>query len=104
MRRLMLVALIALVGLLPVNAYAQTQPQAQTEKQSDHRLLAVGSGAILGIVVFNMLTYPMGSVPFVVAPLAATPINIARGSRVLATLVGGGGGLLAHYLYTANSK
>ena len=108
MRRFMLVALIALVGLLPVtlpvNAYAQTQTAAQTEKQSDHRLLAVGAGAILGIVTFNMLTYPLGSVPFVVAPLAPTPVNIALGSRVLATLTGGAGGLLAHYLYNTFSK
>jgi len=108
MRRLLIVALIALIGALPVtlpvNAFAQTPSQAETEKQSDHRLLAVGAGAIVGIVVFNMLTYPLGSVPFVAAPLAPTPTNIALGSRVLATLTGGAGGLAAHYLYTAFSK
>jgi hypothetical protein len=108
MRRLLIVALIALVGILPialpVNAYAQTKAQAQTSSQSDHRLLAVGAGAVIGIVAFNMLTYPLGSVPFVVAPLASTPADIALGSRVLATLTGGAGGLAAHYLYTAFSK
>jgi hypothetical protein len=109
MRRLLIVALIALVGILPValpvNAIAQTKTQEQTPAatSSDHRLLAVGAGAILGIVVFNMLTYPLGSVPFVVAPLAPTPADIALGSRVLATLTGGAGGLAAHYLYNAFS-
>jgi hypothetical protein len=39
-------------------------------------------------------------VPFVAAPLAPTPVNIALGSRILATLTGGAGGLAAHYLYT----
>ena len=34
------------------------------------------------------------------APLAPTPVNIALGSRILATLTGGAGGLAAHYLYT----
>ncbi|MEI8394332.1 MAG: hypothetical protein WCF85_06315 [Rhodospirillaceae bacterium] len=108
MRKLILVALIALVGLAPMaissNAYAQSPSQAQTDKQSDHRLLAVGAGAVVGIVLFNMVTYPLGSVPFVAAPLAPTPTNIALGSRVLATLTGGAGGLLAHYLYTSLSK
>ncbi len=107
MRRYLLVALIALIGILPltlpVNAFAQApaqQPTAATDS-SDHRLLAVGAGAIIGIVVFNMLTYPLGSVPFVAAPLAPTPIDIALGSRLFAALTGGAGGLAAHYLYNA---
>ena len=108
MRRLILVALIALIGVMPftlsAGAYAQTRTQAQTEVKPDHRLLAVGAGAVVGIVLFNMLTYPYGSVPFVAAPLAPTPTNIALGSRVLATLTGGAGGLAAHYLYNAFSK
>ncbi len=107
MRRYLLVALIALIGILPltlpVNALAQAQAQQPTAAAdtTDHRLLAAGAGAIIGIVVFNMLTYPFGSVPFVAGPLAPTPVNIALGSRILATLTGGAGGLAAHYLYTA---
>jgi hypothetical protein len=106
MRRLLFVALIALIGILPValpvNAYAQAQTQQPTASTDtpDHRLLAVGAGAIIGIVLFNTLTYPLGSVPWVAAPLAATPVDIALGSRILATLTGGAGGLVAHYLYT----
>ena len=107
MRRLIIVALIALIGVMPftlsTNAYAQTPAQSQTTK-SDYRLVAVGAGAVIGIVLFNMVTYPYGSVPFVAAQLAPTPTNIALGSRVLATLTGGAGGLAAHYLYNAFSK
>ncbi|MEI6985916.1 MAG: hypothetical protein WCK65_07300 [Rhodospirillaceae bacterium] len=107
MRRVLFIALVALIGVLPVtlpvNAYAQTKGQSQIEK-SDHRLLAVGAGAIVGVVIFNMLTTPYGSVPFVAEALAPTPTNIARGSRVLATLTGGAGALAAHYIYSAFNK
>ncbi len=109
MRRLMLVALLSLMTALPVlspaTVYAAqtTAPVPQTNgggvEKSSHRLLAVGAGAIVGIVVFNMLTYPLGSVPFVAAPLEATPVDIALGSRVLATVVAGTGALIANYLY-----
>jgi hypothetical protein len=106
MRRLTTLVLVsALVlgpGTLPVNA-AGAEPAAAVAAaapRSDHRrLLVVGAGAIIGIVVFNWLTYPWGSVPFVAGPLAATPMDIALGSRVLAALAGGAGALAAHYLY-----
>ncbi|CAK0756774.1 membrane hypothetical protein [Gammaproteobacteria bacterium] len=106
MRRLIVASLFSVMvaGTLasPVLA-AQTAPPAPTaveEKMpSDHRLLAVGAGAIIGIVVFNMLTYPMGSVPFVAAPLDPTPVDIALGSRVLATFTAGVSALAVHYLY-----
>lgn len=65
----------------------------------DHRLLAVGAGAIVGVVTFNMLTYPLSSVPFVAGTLAGTPMDIALGSRLLAALAAGGSALAAHYLY-----
>jgi len=110
MRKLLIVAMIALIGALPLTlpagAQAQTPPASQTDASAVHhnRLAAVGAGAIIGIVLFNMLTYPLGSVPLVAAPLAPTPVDIALGSRVLATLTGGAGGLLAHYIYTANNN
>jgi predicted histidine transporter YuiF (NhaC family) len=108
MRKLILVAMIALVGFLPVmvssTSYAQAPTQAQTDVKSDHRLLAAGAGAVFGIVLFNMLTYSFGSVPFVTAALAPTPVDIALGSRVVAAITAGGGALAAHYLYSAFSK
>ncbi|CAK0764241.1 membrane hypothetical protein [Gammaproteobacteria bacterium] len=108
MRRLMIVALLSLMTVVPlaspVSAYAaQKAPVVQVDPDEvstpDHRLMAVGAGAIVGIVVFNMLTYPLGSVPFVAAPLDPTPVDIALGSRVLATMVAGAGALIAHYIY-----
>ncbi|CAK0767697.1 membrane hypothetical protein [Azospirillaceae bacterium] len=104
MRKLIIVALVALIGLLPVMVPTGAQAQAQSQQQavaktSDHRLLAVGAGAILGIVFFNMLTYPLGSVPFAGAPLSPTPVDIALGSRLVAAATAGGGALIAHYLY-----
>jgi len=107
MRRLIVASLFSMmvVGALasPVLA-AQAAPPAtpaiiEEKVPSDHRLLAVGAGAIIGIVVFNMLTYPMGSVPFVAAPLDPTPVDIALGSRVLATFAAGVSALAVHYLY-----
>jgi len=105
MRRLMIVVL--LLSILPLGSLraAQTvQPVAQVEQEStyNNRLIAVGAGAIVGIVVFNMLTSHLGSVPFMAAPLDPTPKDIALGSRVLATLVAGTGALVAHYLYESD--
>ena len=107
MRRLMIIALLFLTTALPLVApsavyAAQSSATATTEggkSPPNHRLFAVGAGAIIGIVVFNMLTYPLGSVPFVAAPLDATPVDIALGSRVLATLTAGAGALIANYIY-----
>jgi hypothetical protein len=110
MRRLIIVVLATFLtlgpSLVPTTSYAAapTQKAAPVSMYSpfNDRLLAVGAGAIVGIVVFNMLTYPLGSVPFVAGQLAPTPMDIALGSRFLAALVGGAGALAAHYLYVAN--
>jgi len=99
MRRLTIVILAAFLALSPVLAPAADVSTMGPVKISQ-RLLVTGAGAIIGNVVFNMLTYPMGSVPFVAAPLAATPVDIALGSRFLAAMVGGTSALTAHYIYT----
>lgn len=109
MRKMTVIVLAAVLAfapmLVPSDVHAASGEVATAGAlKFNKRLLAVGSGAILGIVVFNMLTYPMGSVPFVTGPLAGTPVDIALGSRFLATMVGGGSALLAHYLYTANTE
>lgn len=74
-------------------------PSPEPESATDNRLFAVGAGAIVGVVAFNMLTYPLGSVPFVAGALAGTPVDIALGSRLLAAMVSGVSALAAHYLY-----
>lgn len=101
MRRLMIVVLFS---ILPLGLLSAAQPVGQVDQEStyNNRLFAVGAGAIVGIVAFNMLTAHIGSVPFVAAPLDPTPKDIALGSRVLATLVAGAGALVAHYLYEPN--
>lgn len=109
MRRLTVVALALCLALGPALAPATAHAAASGDVASvgpikfSQRLLVTGAGAIIGIVVFNMLTYPMGSVPFVAAPLAATPVDIALGSRFLAAMVGGAAALGAHYLYTVTT-
>jgi hypothetical protein len=110
MRRLTFVILAAFLALSPalvsttVNAADAGGISTAGPIKMHQRLLVAGAGAIIGIVVFNMLTYPMGSVPFVAAPLAATPVDIALGSRFLAAMVGGTAALAAHYMYTATTK
>lgn len=105
MRRLLIVALIAVIGFLPVTfssqAYAQAEPNLQTAgaENQDHRLLAAGAGAILGIFFFNILTQPTGTLPFMSNPLMPNPKDIMVGSRLLAALTGGTGALIAHYAY-----
>lgn len=84
-------------------AASSAMVDASADSRADsHRLYAVGAGAIVGVVAFNMLTYPFGSVPFVAGALAETPLDIALGSRLIAAVVGGAGALAAHYLYTAS--
>jgi hypothetical protein len=97
----MIVVLLSILplGLLSAEQTAQSVGQVDQESTYNNRLFAVGAGAIVGIVAFNMLTAHIGSVPFVAAPLDPTPKDIALGSRVLATLVAGAGALVAHYLY-----
>ncbi|CAK0766336.1 membrane hypothetical protein [Gammaproteobacteria bacterium] len=111
MRRLFTLVLTLAIGFLSVafslSADAASQADSQAPRSGqvaiDHRLLAAGVGAIAGVVIFNMLTYPYGSVPFVAGPLAGTPMDIALGSRRLAVFAAGGGALLAHYLYSYNN-
>ena len=106
MRRLTIIVLTALLALGPSlfpGASSAAVPAAEAAVGSahvNHRLLAVGAGAIVGIVVFNMLVYPLSSMPVVTGPLAATPVEAAFGSRFLAAIVGGAAALGAHYLYT----
>lgn len=108
MRRLLIVTLVALVGLLPAlvsrSAYAQSQPATQSAVEGyshKNRLLAAGAGAILGILFFNIVTQPFGTLPWVSAGLAPAPKDVVVGSRIIAALVGGGGAIAAHFLYHA---
>jgi len=105
-RRLFIVAMIAMIGVLPAafasSAFAQTgqaEPTVVTAADQQHRLLVAGAGAILGILFFNLVTSPFGAVPWAQAAIIPAPKDIAVGSRLFAALSGGGGAILAHYLY-----
>jgi len=81
----MIVALIAVFALLPAtfasNAVAQTPSAAPTMVEipdQSNRLLAAGAGAILGILFFNIVTNPFGTIPWATAPLVAAPKDLAR--------------------------
>jgi hypothetical protein len=65
----------------------------------DSRLLAVGAGAITGVVAFNILTAPLGVVPLAGGTLAAVPASVAVGSRLIAVATAGVGALGATWLY-----
>lgn len=103
MRKLLIVALVAAVGLMPFagTAFAQSEPSAPTAGAVDqqHRLLAAGAGAILGILFLNIVTQPTGTLPFMSNALAPNPKDIMVGSRIMAALTGGTGAILAHYIY-----
>jgi len=100
------VAIVAMLMLLPMTfamqAHAQSPQTAQTSltaADQQHRLLVAGAGAILGIFFFNLVTTPFGAVPWAQAALIPAPKDLAVGSRIFATLSGGTGAILAHFLY-----
>ena len=65
----------------------------------DRRLLAVGAGAVVGAVVFNVLSAPLGIVPLAGGTLDAVPLNVALGSRLIGVVSAGAGALGATLLY-----
>jgi hypothetical protein len=67
----------------------------------DHRLLAVGAGAVVSIVAFNVLAAPLGAVPLAGGVLEPVPYTVALGSRLIAALSAGTGALSALWAYDA---
>jgi hypothetical protein len=64
-----------------------------------HSLLAVGAGAVVGAVAFNILAAPLGTVPLAGAALEAVPYSVALGSRLIAAVSAGAGALAGTWLY-----
>jgi hypothetical protein len=94
MRKLLLAALIALVGFLPVMAEAQTPPApaaAQTAGRADdtNRVLAVGLGAVTGMVLLSVISANMIS--------SQALANLGQGVVVFTGTVVGG--LAGNWLY-----
>jgi hypothetical protein len=100
---------VALSGAVLVSSQASAQTslpttaslQARAPERSlvDRRLLAVGAGAVVGVVAFNILAGPLGTVPLAGGALEAVPYSVALGSRLIATVTAGAGALGATWLY-----
>ncbi len=104
-RKVLMAALVALVGVLAVTtlqpAHAQSEvsmPMRYAEPQ-EHRMLAVGAGAILAVVFFNVLSEPFGSIPLVGGAVAHASAPVIAGSRFTAVLAAAAGITVGHFLY-----
>ena len=72
---------------------------AQPVVGNEQDLWAAGTGAIAGVVAFNILTAPFGIVPLAGGALAAVPTSVALGSRLIAVTTAAGGALAATWAY-----
>jgi hypothetical protein len=99
----LLAASLLLPSLASAQAPAQTGPTGLEPSTNvsfvDPRLLAVGAGAVVGIVAFNVLSAPLGIVPLAGGALEAVPYSVALGSRLIAGAAGAVGALAANYGY-----
>jgi hypothetical protein len=74
--------------------------QSSAEELPDRRqVLAIGAGAIAGVVAFNLLAGPFGTVPLAGGALHAVPYSVALGSRLIAVTSAGVGALAALWAY-----
>jgi hypothetical protein len=76
MQRLLMIALIALIGVLPLvsgSAQAQTETAVPTAASGNGPLypIVVGLGAIAGVAVYNIASFGVSGVPYL-APAATT--------------------------------
>lgn len=105
MRRLALVAMIALIGLVPFTASAQTPATAPTPAvaQTDYVYpLVLAAGALAGVAAVNVLTYSLGTLPLSVGMVSTAPIAspaAAAASRIFVITSGVIGAWIASALY-----
>lgn len=106
MRRLLIVAIVALIGALPVTGHAQAPAQAPTAAKPPSETpypYVVGLGAIAGIVGAQYILFGPAGFPFwssTVAPGQAIPAVISVGvSRMFAITSSVTGGLIANWIY-----
>ena len=105
MRKLILAAMIALIGFGPASGFAQTPPAvkpppaasapaAAVHTDDTSRVLAIGLGAISGMVVLTVLSANMIS--------RAALANLGQGALVfIGTVVGG---LAGNWFYARNTQ
>jgi hypothetical protein len=105
MRRLLIVATIALIGALPMTGYAQTQAQSPSQVKPSETFYpyAVGLGAIAGIVGAQYVLFGPAGFPFfagTVAQGASIAPEISVGvSRMFAITSSVTGALIANWFY-----
>jgi len=67
---------------------------------STNRALVAAAGAVGGIVTFGLVTGPLVSTPFAGGAVAAVPLSVVAGSRILAAASAGIGALGSTWLYS----
>jgi membrane associated rhomboid family serine protease len=106
MRKLLIVAIVALIGSVPMTGYAQTQGQSPTVAKPPSETpypYVVALGAIAGIVGSQYILFGPAGFPFwasTVTPGAPIPAVISVGvSRIFAITSAATGALLANWAY-----
>jgi hypothetical protein len=104
----MMIALIALVGILPLvstPSHAQPDTVTPTEVRGNSGSLypiVVGLGAIAGVAVYNMASFGVSGVPYL-APAATTGAMVTAGAiaqnRLFTVVSAVIGGWVANWLY-----
>ena len=102
------VSVLSGITVVPFRASAQTAgPAAMVPRREPPpisgpvagTLRGAGAGAVLGVVAFNLLAAPLGTVPFAGGTLEAVPTSVALGSRLIAVASSGAGVIGATWLY-----
>ncbi|CAK0748466.1 membrane hypothetical protein [uncultured Gammaproteobacteria bacterium] len=104
MRKLVVIALVALLGFMPFAASAQTQAQAPTAAKSDAVYpIVLAAGALVGVVVTNLWSSGLvGTLPLRVGYPITTGIlspAAAAASRIFVITSGVMGAWIASALY-----
>ncbi len=106
MRKLLITAIVALIGVMPMTGYAQTQAQLPTPAKPVSETpypYVVGLGAIAGIVGAQYILFGAAGFPFfasTVTPGVAIAPEISVGvSRMFAITSSVTGALVANWLY-----
>jgi len=64
MRKILIIALISLIGALPMTAFAQGQRAQENAAKVDYYPFVLGVGALGGVTLFNLLTGGWSALPF----------------------------------------
>ncbi len=106
MRKLLIIAIVAIVGAMPMTGYAQTKAQSPTLAKPPSETpypYVVGLGAIAGIVGAQYILFGPAGFPFwagTVTPGAPIPAVISVGvSRMFAITSAVTGALIGNWIY-----